>query len=269
MTKKDPQPKLYRHGTTTVLLIALATLLGLSGLATAGHGGSHGGDAEIDVDWHLDNKGANVTSTKEISNIIVEFCPDPETGERSGKKYDNLDTKEFEVQENETIIAIWVKSGANHDPNDPRPPAEFDRGQSVGEYFENEDAICPGDPDPHPEEPPCRPHVSATAEEGPMNHVTWTEMEEAESFNVWRAVEDGDFEKIAEVGPDTHEFEDTNVTVGTTYSYQVTANLEEGQDTEPCNTATVTAIPVFPTLLAVGAASVLGLGAYVATKRRS
>ncbi len=269
MKARSNQRKLSGFGTKLVLIVTFATLLGMSGLAAATHNPGHNpgppsipGDADVEVEWHEDGMGFNVTSSKDISNVIVELCPrgDERIAHKHEDRFEEEDIKEWTHRENETIVAIWVKSGNNHDPNDPKPPAPFDN-PGAGEYFENTEADCETPP-----EPECHPTVTGTALEGPTNQLTWTELENATGYNVYRATSDGNFSVIASVDTNTTMYDDTNVTEGTTYSYQVTATFN-GQETEPCETVMLTAIPVFESMLAVGAASVLGLGAYAVTRR--
>jgi len=96
-------------------------------------------------------------------------------------------------------------------------------------------------------------------------HVTWTALDNATEYNVHRAEGGGEAEVVATV-TDT-VFEDTDVVAGTTYTYSVTA-MVDGNETEACEGAEVTAIPVFPTLIAGALAGIAGIGSYALLRRR-
>lgn len=182
------------------------------------------------------------------------------------------DAKTFDWSANRSIVqAVYVRGGANdasflyeYGPGsggdtDLTTPGAFNEIQYI--------SFCYGDDEVPPEEEPC-PTVTATAQAGPANELTWTAVDGATGYNVYRAVGGGTFELIASVASDTTTLEDEDVEQGQTYRYQVTA-LVDGGETRPCNTAEVTAIPVFPTAFAAVSASVVGLLAYVAVRRRT
>ncbi|PSG96200.1 hypothetical protein BRD56_11770 [Thermoplasmatales archaeon SW_10_69_26] len=112
------------------------------------------------------------------------------------------------------------------------------------------------------------PTVTATANDGPTNRLSWSAVDEADSYHVYRATADGEMEQIATVDGNTTTFDDGDVEEDVTYRYQVTA-MVDGEETEACNTAEVTAIPVFSSGAAVASAAVLGIGVYAATRRTS
>lgn len=250
----------YGSRAKTAAIFLLAGVLSLAGAAPAlaqGGGGDSGGDAEIDVEWHADNKGFNVTSSKEISNVIVELCPRGDQ-RQAHKHQGGFDGKNWTHREDEVIKAIWVKSGDNHDPTQPQPPEPFNN-PGAGEYFENPDAVCEPQPCEGPENIDAFPEHEANA-------VNWSTVEDADNYTLYRSHEGGPFEEIA-VTEDT-QFTDENVTVGDSYTYRVTATIDN-EETAYCDQATVTAIPDLGTVFAVGMASLTGIAGYATYRRRS
>lgn len=246
--------------------ILLATVLALTGASTAlaqgGGGGPGDGQdsaAEIDVEWHEDNMGFNVTSSKEISNVIVEYCPrdDQRQAHKHEKVFQTSNLKEWEHRENETITDIWVKSGNNHDPTQKQPPAPFDN-PGAGEHFENPNADC--------DEQPCEgPDEIMAFTQGTSILLNWTAVADADNYTLYRSESGGSFEQIA-VEEDT-EFRDDNVTPEETYTYRVTATIE-GEETAYCDQAIATAIPDLGTVFAASMAGLTGLAAYATYRRR-
>lgn len=108
--------------------------------------------------------------------------------------------------------------------------------------------------------------VTALAQDDASILVTWSSVANATSYNVYRAVGAGTFTLLTSTSNLT--ITDTDVDNGVTYRYQVSA-IVDGQETERCTTAEATAIPVFPTVLAAGAAAILGVGLYAFLRRRS
>lgn len=237
-----------RDGNRASIVIAflLAGALSLVGATTAVAQGQ-GDDAEIDVEWHDDGMGFDVTSTKDISNIWVEYCP----GDKH--KHDNLNSKEYTHEENKEISRIWVKSGNNGQP-DNQPPG-------AGEEFVNQNADC----DPGGDE--CMGPDDLEAEAiGTTIRLNWTSVDDAEHYEVYRSHEGEAFERV-ENTTDT-EFVDSDVEPGETYTYFVTATID-GMETDWCEEVEVTAIPSFPTMFATAAAVVGGLGVYGTYRYRS
>lgn len=244
------------------MTILLAGFLSLAGAAPAlaQGGGGDSGQAQIEVEWHTDDMGFNVTSSKEISNVIVEVCPRDD--QRQAHKHEDVfqqeDIKEWEHREDETIVAIWVKSGNNHDPTGPHPPEPFDN-PGAGEYFENEDAVC--------EPRPCQgPEDISARTQGTSIVVNWTSVEDADHYTLYRSENGDSFEQIA-VQDDT-AFRDDNVTVDERYTYRVTATIE-GEETAHCDQATAVAIPDLGTVFAGSMAALSGLAAYATYRRRN
>lgn len=115
---------------------------------------------------------------------------------------------------------------------------------------------------------PVCPTTSVTAEDGPQNDLEWTSVDGAESYQIYRQTAGGGFVELALVDGDTTTFEDTDVEQGDSYRYQVTA-IVDGEESKVCNTAAVTAVPVFSSAIALASASVLGLAGYAVVRRRS
>ena len=89
--------------TVRITLIGAAVVL----FAIAPFVSSAGDDAVITVVFDADDMGFNATSTKDISNVIVEDC------EGETHKHDDLDGLFFEHREDFVIAAVYVKSGSN------------------------------------------------------------------------------------------------------------------------------------------------------------
>jgi len=81
------------------------------------------------------------------------------------------------------------------------------------------------------------------------------------NFTLMRSEGSGGFGSVGDFRGDTR-YVDTDTTPGVTYTYKVVI------DEQDCARIVVTAIPVFPTLVAAGLASGLGLLGYVALRRR-
>lgn len=108
--------------------IARVTLVGaaVALFAIAPFVSSQGDDADVNVVFDADDMGFNATSTKDISNIIVEDC------EGDTHKHDDLDGLYFVHREDFVIAAVYVKSGNNGIEGNQPPGA--------GERFVNEGA---------------------------------------------------------------------------------------------------------------------------------
>ena len=96
--------------------------------------------------------------------------------------------------------------------------------------------------------------------------MSWDAFAGATAYNVYRAEGSGDLELVATVTGTT--FQDEDVVAGTTYTYTVTA-MVGGVETEACELVEITAIPVFPTLIAGALAGIAGIGSYAFLRRRS
>lgn len=250
-----------------MLTVFAALLVPMAGATTAlaDHRENHerkggGEDPVIDVVWHEDGMGFNVTSSQDISNVIVELCPrdDQRQAHKHEAVFQQEDIREWEHREDETITDIWVKSGDNHDPTQEQPPEPYNN-PGAGEHFENEDAVCEPRPCEGPEEINARTQGTSIV-------VNWTTVEEADSYTLYRAEGDSSFEEI-EVTEDT-EYRDDNVTVDETYTYRVTATIDE-RETGYCDQAQAVAIPDLGTVFAGSMAVLSGMAAYVTYRRRN
>lgn len=95
--------------------------------------------------------------------------------------------------------------------------------------------------------------------------LTWTPVDEAVSYNVYRET-NGTFLPVGATAEAS--FADVATQPGASYTYRVTA-VSAGGESAPSDTCSVTAIPYFPTL-ALAALGVLGaVGAYAAMRRRA
>lgn len=116
--------------------------------------------------------------------------------------------------------------------------------------------------------PPC-PVITNTeagvAGEEPFILLEWAGVPDATQYVVYRALEGGDFEILATT-TDT-SYTDTDVEVGVTYEYYVTA-VVGGIESENCEIVEATAIPFFTAPL-LGALALAGsLAAFVVLRRK-
>lgn len=82
---------------------------------TSGTGGNEGGDAVVDADVACDGRSVVVTSTKDLSNVVLVLS------DGTHVKHDGLSGDEgtFSAPSGTTIVAVYVKSGANHSGDGP------------------------------------------------------------------------------------------------------------------------------------------------------
>ena len=116
---------------------------------------------------------------------------------------------------------------------------------------------------------PCPPDVSAEAsvsEGEAVITVTWSAVEGADGYVVYRAVEGGEFEMVEATTDLT--FVDEDVEAGLVYEYIVTAVIGNAES-EGCESVSVTAIPFFPSLVVGALAMIGGVGAFTYMRRRS
>lgn len=224
------------------IVIALAALALLVPNANA-----QGEDADITVVFSDDGMTINVTSTKDISNVIIEDCLGVT------HKHDNLDGLFFNHTETFVIAGVWVKSGDNSDPNGP---------PGAGERFDNPNAdeLCDGAPE-------C-PEMDLTAVANADGSITleWTDVgDAADEYNIYRAAEGGDLVFLASTSNTT--FTDETTAVGVTYEYGISI-VKDGRESEICARAEATAIPFFGTPLLTALALLGSVGAFVTMRRR-
>lgn len=123
MTPQRPSTPTPRFTRATLLLAFGAALL-----FALPSGAAQPAPAVITVDFSEDDMGFNVTSTKDISNVIVVLC------DESQHKHDDLDGLYFNHTEEQKVTGVYVKSGNNGiEGNDP---------PGAGEFFANEGVSC-------------------------------------------------------------------------------------------------------------------------------
>lgn len=83
--------------------------------------------SEIDVEFTPDGLGFNVTSSKGISNVVVEYC-DGEQHKHEGALFAG-EVKFWNHTETQVVKYVYVKSGSEGE-------------QGLGPKFTNEHAIC-------------------------------------------------------------------------------------------------------------------------------
>jgi uncharacterized repeat protein (TIGR01451 family) len=95
--------------------------------------------------------------------------------------------------------------------------------------------------------------------------LTWEDVAQATSYNVYRATSSGGFILLATTT--VERYDDTTAANGQTYRYRVTA-VSAGGESAPSNECTTMAIPLFPSLLAGAVATVGAVGAFRLMRRR-
>lgn len=106
--------------------------------------------------------------------------------------------------------------------------------------------------------------LTCVAQEGRVR-LTWEDVPQATSYNVYRAAGSGGFILLASTTME--RYDDTTAANGQTYRYRVTA-VSAGGESAPSEECTSTAIPLFPTLLAGVVATVGAVGAFRLARRR-
>lgn len=199
------------------------------------------------------------------SGIVVE------TGDGANHlRWDPVqDALEYRVYRSEDGGEMVLRGVEEHPVNlhhdDVEPGTDYTyRVTAVGELGESEgcptvDVTTPGGETPQEPEP-C-PAVTLLATANADGSILVTAADLGADAVLVRS-DGGDAQEVARLGADATTFLDTDTRVGTTYTY--TLLIDGGA----CGSVEVTAIPVFPSLLAGGlavAASALG---YVALRRR-
>ena len=155
---------------------------------------------------------------------------------------------------------FWVDCPPAEEPEEPEPtPTSGPTPTSTTTTTSN--------PPVEPQGIPCPTDVTATANGDESITLRWTPAPGADGTNVYRAVGGEDFEYITTVAGDVTEWTDTDTVSGNSYAYLLTT-LEGNGESVGCEVVEVTAIPVFPTVMAFGLATALGLLAYVALAAR-
>lgn len=113
--------------TKTLLFLAAGSLLLLGGVPGAVAPESDNALADIQVEFHADDKGFNVTSDKVIAYILIEYCDG---------SIQMIEVGDFEHTHNDTreIKGIWVKSGAVV----LEGPPSLDLGEPLSPFFNAE-----------------------------------------------------------------------------------------------------------------------------------
>lgn len=239
---KQGQRRVWRHAILTAVVAATFAVAALVNTQAQGppdlDNPGQGDDAVITVVWDLDGMGFNVTSTKDISNIIVQPCP-PGDPYKIEDIFEEENLTQFDHRnESFDILAIWVKSGNNHDPENPAPPPFNNRG--AGEKFENPFADCEEEPVPE-----CPSDFDATVLANGDVLLTWVPDDNADGYRLFRQVGNGSFEQLADKNGTDSQHLDDNTTRGETYTYAITL-LDGRQVVERCGTDTVTVPPEEP-----------------------
>ena len=111
----------------------------LAGLSLVSPTSAAPDDAVITVTFTADDMGFTATSTKDLSNIIVELCGG------TVHKHDGLTGPSYTHTEATAIVGVWVKSG-NNGIGGSAPPG-------AGERFDNAGVDCTPEEPEEPEEP--------------------------------------------------------------------------------------------------------------------
>lgn len=113
--------------------------------------------------------------------------------------------------------------------------------------------------------PACPEDVQAQALEEGEIELAWSGVSSADAYKVYRATENGTFGKVSSVMDPGYVDEDPEA--DTTYRYRVVGASEDGESTD-CPAVEATAIPAFPSALALGLAALGGLLSVHAIQRR-
>jgi hypothetical protein len=108
--------------------------------------------------------------------------------------------------------------------------------------------------------------VAASSEDGGFV-LSWTVAEGSDGTNLYRAVGEEEFEFLAFVPADEATYHDEEVDPGVTYTYTVTGLFGDEESTG-CAEVMVSMIPDFPSVFAMGAATLAAVGAYAFVARR-
>ena len=119
-----------------------------------------------------------------------------------------------------------------------------------------------GQPPCEQDELACPAGLTATANADETVTLRWTPTPGSDGTNVYSAQGSDDLVYVTTLGPGVATWTDSTTTAGNGYAYSVTA-LKGDEESSDCPLAEVTAIPVFPSAVAFGLATVLGAGAYL------
>ncbi len=196
---------------------------------------SSGSSAVITVTFTGDDMGFTATSTKDLSNIIVELC------DGSIHKHDGLTGPTYVHTETGLIAGVWVKSG-NNGIGGSAPPG-------AGERFDNLGVDCDVPTPTCGENTTCPPPTcTQDCETGTTTSSSTTSSSPSTSG--------------------TSSTESTTSTESST-STESTTSTESSSTTQNTTTTPTTEVPFFPssTALVLGVAGALG-GVALMLRRR-
>lgn len=250
-------------------------------------------------DWLVQASAGEADHTTEAHEVSYEACEDeaqPLPGEEAGDCEGPPDVKAF--NDGTAIVVDWEP---HQDPDDTahydvyrsedgernvshvaRIDGEettyrdhaIDPGTTYVYYVTGTDegAEAEGEPCDHARvtssehrAPPCPQNVRAEAREEGEIALSWKAVDGADTYKVYRSTSETEFYQIATVQDPGHVDPDTEEE--TTYEYRVSAANEVGQS-ERCPRVEATAIPSFPTGVAIAAAAIGGAGAILALRGR-
>ena len=154
---------------------------------------------------------------------------------------------------------FWVECPASAPPSPTPTPTPSPTGSGSATSTSTTTTTSPP---PQPGGLECPTDVTATANGDETVTLRWTPAEGADGTNIYRAIGGDDFEYVTTVPGDVSSYVDDATVAGNGYAYQLTT-LEGNSESRGCPIVEVTAIPEFPTVVALGLASALGAGAYL------
>jgi hypothetical protein len=190
---------------------------------------------------------------------------------------DESEAASFNWTSNIGVAAVFVVDGAfGHHLYEYDPAATADDGLTAGPkttphggfaeishilfcYMEAGDDETPDDEDPVPEK--CPPGTLSATPNGDGSITV--QVSDLEVNATLMRSDGGDFEAVASFNATSDTYLDTDTEVGVTYTYQLVIGREV------CDEIEVTAIPVFPGLIAAALATGLGVLGYIGLRRRS
>lgn len=137
-------PKLTTVLSVGVLTFSLVGAITLPGAPFGSLGAFSAGEADISAEFSKDSTSVTATSSKELSNVVLEFC------DGSQQKFDGLTDRTGTFtgtgdHAGKVIVTAWVKSGGFLSGDGP----------GFGERFDNADAACDHEPEPAPHQCPA------------------------------------------------------------------------------------------------------------------
>jgi hypothetical protein len=243
--------------------VALAALVVASAAmpVASGFSDDNGNGADVDAEFGEDGRSVVIKAEEDIVKVVIADC---EGATETFTYGDDVTKVRIEGSDPRFIIAkVWVTTEKEHDDHHHGHHDDEGHGQdgTVETHLRNDAAedLCLDCDGPR--------KVDAVANQAETITVTWTEVDMAQKYNVFRAEGDGHFEQVATLDGSKTSFVDEDVTAGVTYRYKVNAHVW-GKDTDFCDVAEVTAIPDLPGVFAASMAAVGGLGAYAMLRRR-